>query len=98
MSLAHESISRYFLCLSIKSFWLAKKTERASIAQQNGSQLDAEAVNPKTMAVVRLKCPPARKPQTPVRTARGWVTDVRIVDVNLQLHFDVTKGDGGFAS
>jgi hypothetical protein len=26
-----------------------------------------------------------------------WVTDVSIVDVNVQLHFDVTKGDQCFA-
>ncbi len=53
MSSAHESMFRYFLCLSTKSFWLAKKMERASIVRQNGFQLDAEEVDPKTMAVAR---------------------------------------------
>ena len=41
----------------------------ASTAQPNGSQLDADALEPNTMAVARLKCPPVLKPKAPVGPA-----------------------------
>ena len=39
------------------------------MSRQKGSQLDADAVEPKTMAIARLKYPPALKPKAPVRSA-----------------------------
>ena len=39
------------------------------MAQQKGSQLDADAMKPKTMAIARLKNPLAIKPKAPVRLA-----------------------------
>ena len=39
------------------------------MAQRIGPQLDADALEPNTMAVARLKYPPALKPKAPVRLA-----------------------------
>ena len=39
------------------------------MAQRKGSQLDADAMEPKTMAIARKKYPPAMKPSVPVRLA-----------------------------
>ena len=44
---------------------------RASIAHRNDSQLEADAVEPNTMAVARLYTSSARKPNAPVRSA--WI-------------------------
>ena len=41
-------------------------TDSAVIAWQNGSQLEDDAFDPKTVAVARLKNPPALKPNAPV--------------------------------
>ena len=39
------------------------------MARQKGSQLNADAMEPKTMAIARKKYPPAMKPNAPVRSA-----------------------------
>ena len=39
------------------------------MAQQKGSQLDADAMDPKTIAIARKKYHPAMKPNAPVRSA-----------------------------
>ena len=39
------------------------------MARRKGSQLDAEAMDPKTIAIARKKYPPAMKPNAPVRSA-----------------------------
>ena len=66
---AHCIISRYFVCFATKLGQFAYTTDIASMAQRNGSQLDADAVEPKTMAIARLKYPPALNPKAPVRSA-----------------------------
>ena len=67
--IVHCIISRYCLCFVTKSGRFAYTTDRASTARQNGSQLDADALRPNTIAVARLKYPPALKPKAPVRSA-----------------------------
>ncbi len=52
---AHEIMLRNFLCFWMRSWRCAYTTDRAWMAHWNGSQLDAEAVDPKTIAVARLK-------------------------------------------
>ena len=39
------------------------------MARQKGSQLDADAMEPNTMAIARKKYPPAMKPNEPIRLA-----------------------------
>ncbi len=55
----------------VMSGLLAKTSVRASMAQQKYSQLEAEAVEPNTIAVARLYRSSARKPNAPVRSA--WI-------------------------
>ncbi len=64
-------MAKYLACLMTKSTLLANTTVKASIACQNDSQLDADAVEPKTMAVARLYRSSAKKPNAPVRSA--WI-------------------------
>ncbi len=47
-------MSKYFSCFPIRSGWLAYTSDSVSIARRKGSQLDAEVVDPKTMAVAKL--------------------------------------------
>ena len=42
------------------------------MARRKGFQLDADALDPITIAVARLKYPPALKPNAPVRSACIW--------------------------
>ena len=51
---SHLTILMYFLCLVTKSGLLANTTVRASMARRNDSQLNADAVEPNTIAVARL--------------------------------------------
>ncbi len=51
---SHWTKSKNFLCLMTKLGLLANTTVRALIAHRNDSQLDAEAVEPNTIAVARL--------------------------------------------
>jgi hypothetical protein len=53
-SSAQTIMSKYFLCLLTRSGWLAQTSDSVSIACLKGSQLDAEVVDPKTMAVAKL--------------------------------------------
>ena len=46
-------ISRYFLCFCTNLGRLAYTAESSSMARRKGSQLDADAVDPKTIAVAR---------------------------------------------
>ena len=66
---AQSIISREYLCFATRLGRFAYTTDRASIAQRNGSQLEADAFDPKTIAVARLKYPPALKPNAPDRLA-----------------------------
>ena len=50
---------------------LANTMVRASMARQNDSQLDANAVEPNTIAVAKLYRSSARKPNAPVKSA--WI-------------------------
>ncbi len=52
---AQEIMSRNFLCFLMRSRRCVYTTDRAWMACWNGSQLDVEAVDPKTVAVARLK-------------------------------------------
>ena len=52
-----------------RSGQFAYTTDKASIAQQKGSQLEADALKLKTINVARLKYPPALKPNKPVKLA-----------------------------
>jgi hypothetical protein len=51
---SHFKISMNFLCLMTGSGLLAKTFVRALIAYMKASQLDADAVEPNTIAVARL--------------------------------------------
>jgi len=62
-------ISRCFLCFVTRSERFAYTTDSASMAQQHGSQMEVDALDPKTIAVARLKYPPALKLKAPVRSA-----------------------------
>ena len=42
--------------------------DSALMARRKGSQLDADAMDPKTIAIARKKYPPAIKPKAPVRS------------------------------
>ena len=64
-------MSRYFLRLITRSGLLANTLVRASMARRKDSQLEADAVEPNTIAVVRLYRLLARKPNAPVRSA--WI-------------------------
>ncbi len=50
---------------------LAKTFERASMAHLKASQLDADIVEPNTIAVVRLYNSSAMKPSAPVKSV--WI-------------------------
>jgi hypothetical protein len=54
-----------------KSSLLAKPFVRALMAHLNASQLDADAVKPNTISVVRLYNSSAIKPNAPVKSA--WI-------------------------
>ena len=52
---AQEIMARNFLCFLMRSRRCAYTTDRAWMARRNGSQLDAEVVDSKAIAVARLK-------------------------------------------
>ena len=71
MSLSLPTLSYSGTCGASILGWdnLRIETDIASMERQNGSQLDADAVEPKTMAIARKKYPLALKPKAPVRLA-----------------------------
>ena len=62
-------MSRYFLCFVTKSGRFAYTADRAWMARRKGSQLDADAMDPNTIAIAIKKYPPAMKPNAPVKSA-----------------------------
>ncbi len=66
--MSHFSMSS-FLCLTTRSNLFANTFLRASIALWNTSQLNADVVDPNTIAVARLYKSLAIKPKAPVRSA-----------------------------
>ncbi len=54
LSSAQPIMSKYFLCLLTRSGQLAYKSNSVSIACWKGSQLNADVVDPKTMAVTKF--------------------------------------------
>jgi hypothetical protein len=54
LSYAQPIMSKYFSCLLTRLGWLAYTSTSVSIAHWKGSQLDADMVDPKTMAVAKL--------------------------------------------
>ncbi len=60
LSSAQPIMSKYFSCLLTRLGCLAYTSDSVAIACQKGSQLDADVVDPKTMAVAKLSHPPAR--------------------------------------
>jgi hypothetical protein len=63
-------MSRRCLCVEIRSGLVEYLMINPSIARQNGSQLLAEAVDPKTMLVAKKYIFSAINPKAPVRSAR----------------------------
>jgi hypothetical protein len=68
---SHFYISMNVLCFTTRSGLLAKTFVRASMACLKASQLDAEAVEPKTIAVARLYNSSAIKPNAQIKSARN---------------------------
>jgi hypothetical protein len=68
---SHFNISMNFLCLMTRSGLLAKTFLGALMACLKASQLEADAVEPNTIAVARLYDSSAIKPNAPVKSA--WI-------------------------
>jgi hypothetical protein len=68
---SHFNISMHFVCLMTRLGLLAKTFVIALMAHLNTSQLDADAVEPNTIAVVRKYNSSAMKPKAPVKSA--WI-------------------------
>jgi hypothetical protein len=74
-------MSRYLLCLTTKSYLFANTSVKALIAHWNAPQLDADVVEPNTIAVTRLFRLLAMKPKAPVKSA--WVLPKTETDLDV---------------
>ncbi len=72
---SHLNTSMNSLCLMTRLGLLAKTFVRASLARLNTSQLDADAVEPNTIAMARLHNLSALKPNAPVKSM--WILGYR---------------------